>query len=205
MAKVISEGEVVLSQHHPKVATIVTAQSKGKENAMAVAWHTCLSRNPPLYGVSISPKRFTYQLISESKEFGINFLPFEATELVVLVGSSSGQQIDKFKRFNITKDKPVKTKVPILKAAYVAYECQLINDTRYGDHMLLVGEIVAVHLLREAFTPEGTLDLDKASPVLYIGNDLYLTTARDTVRHLNRKAYSERTINQSSELFRNSV
>jgi flavin reductase (DIM6/NTAB) family NADH-FMN oxidoreductase RutF len=80
---------------------------------MAVAWHTAISFKPPLYGVSISPKRFTYQLIVDSKEFGVNFLPFEAAELIASMGGSGGQEIDKFQNFNIAKSKPVKTVVPI--------------------------------------------------------------------------------------------
>ena len=191
MAKVISENVGRFSQHYPKLATIVTAQAKGKENAMAAAWHTSISVKPPLYGVSISPKRFTYQLITESKEFGVNFLPFEMAELIASVGGSKGEEIDKFHRFNIAKDKPVKTKVPILKDAYAAYECQLVDDRGYGDHRLLVGEIVAVHWLKEAFASPETLDLDKVSPILYLGNERYLTTAKDTVKYLDRKVYGK--------------
>ena len=184
MAKVIRESVEAFYQHYPKVAAIVTAQAKGKNNAMTVDWHTSLSLNPPLYGICVAPERFTYQLIIDSKEFSINFLPLEAVELIVLVGSSSGQQIDKFQRFNIAKDTPVKTKVPILQAAYAAYECQLVDDRGYGDHRLLVGEIVAVHLIKEAFSGKETLNLDKVSPVLYLGRELYLTTSKNAVREI---------------------
>jgi len=190
MDKVITEDIGAFSQHYPKVATIVTAQAKGKDNAMAVAWHTSISFKPPLYGVSIASRRFTYQLIADSKEFGVNFLPFAEAELIASVGGSGGYEVDKFHRFNIARDKPVKTAVPILKAAYAAYECQLVDDRGYGDHRWLVGEIVAVHLLREAFTPEETLDLDKVSPILYLGHELYLTTSKD-IRYLDREVYGK--------------
>ena len=189
MAKVISETIGELYQHCPRVATIVTAQAKGKENAMAVALHTLVSFNPPLYVISITPERFTYQLIVDSKEFGINFLPFEEAELVASVGGSKGQEVDKFQRFNIARDKSAKTTVPILKAAYAAYECKLFDDRGYGDHRLLVGEVVAVHLLKEVLTPEEVLDLDKVSPVLYLGHELYLTSSGDTVRNLEHVVY----------------
>jgi len=192
MDKIISEGVGAFAQHYPAVATIVTAQAKGKENAMAVAWHAPVSLKPPLYGVSISPKRFTYQLIADSKEFGINFLPFEAAELVASVGGSKGSEIDKFQRFNIAKNKPVRTAVPILEAAYAAYECRLVDDRGYGDHRWLVGEIVAVHWLKEVFTPDEVIDWDKVSPTLYIGNELYITTSKDTVKSLDRKVYGRR-------------
>jgi len=191
MDKVITEDIGAFSQHYPKVAVVVTAQAGGRDNAMAVAWHTSISLKPPLYGVSISPKRFTYQLIADSKEFGVNFLPLAKAELIASVGGSKGYEIDKFQRFNIARDKPVKTAVPILKDAYAAYECKLVDDRGYGDHRWLVGEIVAVHWLREAFTPEETLDLGKVSPILYLGHELYLTTAKDT-RYLDRKVYGKK-------------
>ncbi len=191
MDKVITEDIGAFSQHYPKVAAIVTAQASGRDNAMAVAWHTFISVKPPLYGVAISPKRFTYQLIAESKEFGVNFLPFAEAELVASVGGSKGYEIDKFHRFNIARDKPVKTAVPILKAAYAAYECKLVDDRGYGDHRWLVGEIMVVHLLREALTLEETLDLEKVSPILYLGHELYVTTSKD-VRYLDREVYGKR-------------
>ncbi len=190
MDKVISQEVGTFYQHYPRIAVVVTAQAEGRDNAMAVAWHAPISREPPLYGVSISPKRFTYQLIAESKEFGVNFLPFAEAELVASVGGSGGYEIDKFQRFNIARDKPVKTAVPILKAAYAAYECKLVDDRGYGDHRWLVGEIVAVHRLREAFTPEETLDLDKVSPILYLGHERYVTASKD-IRYLDREVYGK--------------
>ncbi|GAJ12693.1 unnamed protein product, partial [marine sediment metagenome] len=90
MAKTISEDVGKFYQHYPRVAVVVTARARGRDNAMAAAWHMPISFRPPLYGVSISPKRFTYQLIVDSKEFGVNFLPFEAAELIASVGGSQG-------------------------------------------------------------------------------------------------------------------
>jgi flavin reductase (DIM6/NTAB) family NADH-FMN oxidoreductase RutF len=191
MAKVISEDIGQYYHHYPRVAVIVTAQAKGRRNAMAVAWHAPISFSPPLYGISISPKRFTYQLIVDSKEFGVNFLLFEQAELVASIGGSSGQERDKFRRFDIAQDKPVKTAVPVLKDAYTTYECQLIDDKGYGDHRWLVGEVVAVHSLKKAFTPEETLDLAKVSPILYLGNEHYVTVSRETVKHLDREVYGK--------------
>jgi flavin reductase (DIM6/NTAB) family NADH-FMN oxidoreductase RutF len=191
MAKVVSEDVGTYYHHHPRVATIVTAQAKGRQNAMAAAWHTPISFSPPLYGVAISPRRFTYQLIVDSKEFGVNFLPLEQAELVASIGGSKGEEIDKFRQFDIAQEKPVKTAVPILKDAYAAYECRLIDDKSYGDHRLLVGEVVAVHSLEEAFAPEGILDLAKVSPILYLGNERYITASRETIKYLDRKVYGK--------------
>ena len=64
-------------QHHPKLPVMVTSHAKGKANAMASTWNTAMSFSPPLYVISISSKTFTHQLILDSKEFVVNFMPFE--------------------------------------------------------------------------------------------------------------------------------
>jgi len=187
MPKIVTEKVGKFSQHYPKIAAIVTASARGKDNAMTAAWHSSISRNPPLYGVSISPKRFTYQLITESKEFGINFMPWQKASLAARVGGTSGQEMDKFERFAIEREKPLRTEVPILKDAYAAYECKLVDSKSYGDHIWVVGEIVAVHFLEEAFTSEEILDLAKIKPVLYLGSEkFYATTDKDSLQLIKR-------------------
>ena len=124
MTKEISTDIGTFYQHSPEVAVIVTAHVAGRDNAMAVAWHMPVSKKPPLYAVAISPKRFTYQLILDSGEFGINFLPDEEAGLVAAVGGSKGNEIDKFEAVKLKTDKSIKVAGPILKFAYVPYECK---------------------------------------------------------------------------------
>jgi len=192
MTRINTEDVGEFYQHYPKVAAVLTVNARGNKNAMAAAWHSAISFKPPLYGVSVAPKRFTYQLILECKEFGINFVPFEAAELVASVGGSGGSGIDKFSKFSIAVEKPLKTNVPILKDAYAAYECKLVDNKTYGDHVWIVGEIVAVHFTDDVFMSRGTLDLDKLNPALYLGAELYMTTKGESLRLLDRETYGRR-------------
>lgn len=192
MAKVSIEGAGQFSYQYPRLVVIVTSHARGMDNAMAVAWHSPISAKPPLYGIAVTPGRSSYELILESKEFGVNFIPFEKAELVASVGGSKGKEIDKFARFHIAKDKAQKTVIPLLKDAYAAYECKLIDHTTYGDHEWLVGEIVATHILEEAFTPEGVLDVARFNPPFYLSGEFYLTTFKDSLRHLDRQIYGRR-------------
>ncbi len=186
MPKIVTEAIGKFSQHYPKVAVIVTASARGRDDAMTAAWHSSISIKPPLYGIAIAPNRFTYQLITESREFGINFVPLEKASLAAVIGGTSGQEMNKFERFNIEKEKPVKTTTPILKDAYAAYECKLVDSKPYGDHLWIVGEIVAVHFLEEAFTPPEVLDLDKIKPLLYLGSDSYASMDKNSVSFVKR-------------------
>ena len=186
MSRIVSENAGEFSQHYPKIAAIVTASAKGKDNAMTCAWHSSICIKPPLYGVSLAAERFTYKLITESKEFGINFIPWEKAAIAGFLGGTSGQETDKFEKFNIEKENPLKTGAPILKDAYAAYECQLVDNRPYGDHVWVVGKIVAVHFLEEAFTKEQVLDLDKIKPLLYLGSDFYVTLNENSTHFIKR-------------------
>ena len=186
MAGITDEKLTKFYQQYPRIPVVVTARAKGRSNAMVAARHTVVSTTPPTYGVSLTSDKFTYQLIVESKEFGINFLPLEEAELVDAIGNSKGREIDKFRLFNITVDKSAETAVPILKAAYAAYECKLVDDKCYGNAQWVVGEIVAMRVLKECLAPQGILDLDRVSPLLYLGQKHYLTVTKDTIKHLPR-------------------
>lgn len=192
MAKKVTENIGEFYQHYPKVATILTVRAGDRKNAMAVAWHSSISFKPPLYGVSIAPKRYTYQLLLESREFAINFLPFERADLIASVGGSGGKEVDKFRKFDMTEEKPLKTSAPILKDAYAVYECRMVDSREYGDHVWVVGEIVAVHVAVDVLTPKGILDLGKVSPALYLGAELYATVDAASVKFLDRELYARR-------------
>ncbi len=181
------EGVGVFAQHYPRVAAVITSRDEDKTNAMTVAWHMPLSYNPPLFAVAVASKRFTYRLITASKEFAVNFMPASHAEEVAAVGGSEGENIDKLRSFRISQDRPVKTLAPIIRSSYAAFECRLIDDRQYGDHRLLVGEIVAVHWQKDAFMEDGSLDLNKANPLLYIGNEHYVSTESCTIRTLERE------------------
>jgi flavin reductase (DIM6/NTAB) family NADH-FMN oxidoreductase RutF len=186
MPKIVTEDIGKFGQHYPKIAVIVTASVRGRDDAMTAAWHSSISFKPPLYGIAIAPKRFTYQLITESREFGINFITAKKASVAAAIGGTSGQQMNKFERFNIQKEKPLKTTAPILKDAYAAYECKLVDSKPYGDHIWIVGEIVAVHFLEEAFTPAEILDLGKIKPLLYLGSDFYASTDKNSLKLIKR-------------------
>ncbi len=175
--------------HYPTAPVIVTAKHGLKENAMTAAWHAPLSHEPSLYAIMLSQKRFTCQLILESKEFGVNFMPLDKAEFLAKVGGTKGAEIDKFDKFKIAREKAIRTSVPIIKDAYASYECRLIDHRPYGDHELLVGEVVAVHYEKEAFTDKG-LNAAKARPVVYLGGDNY-TTINPETKSYDRQTYAK--------------
>ncbi|MFA5375364.1 MAG: flavin reductase family protein [Dehalococcoidia bacterium] len=172
--------------HYPSHAAVITAQFEGKKGIMAAAWHAPISRTPPLFGISLAPKRYTYKLIEKAKEFAINFLSFDKAELLVSVGSVSGAEVDKYKKFGIKTEKPIKTTAPILNDAYATYECRLIDSRKCGDHIWIIGKVVATHFDKALFTSDETIDLNRVSPILYMGADRYTIPSGADVKVIER-------------------
>lgn len=173
---------------HIASPTIVTVHADGRDNAMSAVWHSTLSFEPPLCGVSISPDRDTHNLILDTEEFALNFLPLKKAELIAQVGGCHWSKVDKFKSFNIETEPTIKIKSPILKDAYAAYECKLFDHHTYGDHEWFVGEVVVVHI-EDGLFKNGILDLQRVKLALYLGSDNYITASSEEIRHLNRKEY----------------
>lgn len=184
-----SHSEVVRSYYHylPSIAAIITTKYGEIEDAMAAAWHSPVSFNPPLYGVSISPKRYTHEIILKSEQFGVNFLPFDKAELIARTGGCSGRDVSKFDRFKIGKENPIRADVPILKGSYAAYECELFAHEVFGDHEWFVGRVVVVHIDPEAFDERGILKLSECRPTLYLGMDRYVTFREHEEKLLSRR------------------
>ena len=189
MLKVVAEDIGAYYHHYPRTAAIVTVSHEGRRNAMAVAWHCPVSFNPPLYGISVAPKRFTYNMIRGAGHFAINFMPLDKAGIIAAVGGSSGSFTDKFTQFDIQDVPAIKTDAPILKEAYAAYECMVFDSRIFGDHAWIIGSIVAVHADGKVFKADGTLDLDLLQPALYLGAETYCAADKSTATVLERQKY----------------
>jgi flavin reductase (DIM6/NTAB) family NADH-FMN oxidoreductase RutF len=157
----------------PMQAAILTCIDKnGRTNPITVAWHTPISKNPPLYGVSIAPSRFSHKLIKDSKEFVINFAPFDIVEKINLCGIYSGRNIDKMQKTELTLIDAKKVKSKIIKQCFAHLECRLFKTINLGDHDFFVGEVINTIIDKNAFEND-ILDNKKIKPCYYLGGNIY--------------------------------
>jgi flavin reductase (DIM6/NTAB) family NADH-FMN oxidoreductase RutF len=157
----------------PMQAVLLTCNDKsGKTNIITLAWHTPISRIPPLYGISISPKRYSHELIQKTKEFVVNFAPYTLAEEVDFCGTHSGRETNKIEETKLTLMPAQKVKVPLIKECYAHLECKLAKTLTIGDHTLFVGEVVNILVDKDAFVND-LLNNKKIQPTYYIGENKY--------------------------------
>lgn len=174
------EGNIENYYHYafPMQTILVTCNdTAGKTNIITLAWHTPISRKPPLYGISLSPKRYSYGLIEKNKEFVINFIPYSLVEAADFCGTHTGKTTDKVCKTGLTLIPSKNLSTPLIKEGYAHLECTLQKIISLGDHSLLIGEVVAVSADTDAFENE-LLRTDQIHPCYYIGENAYTTLDR---------------------------
>lgn len=165
---------------YPGMVALVTASFEGKQNIMAAGWHSYISYEPPIYGVAIGRQRYTYNLVKKAGNFAINFLPYEKATFIQQTGGWTGADLNKFKHGEMEYEQGITVSAPILRDAYVAYECQTIDRNTYGDHDWFVGEITQFYRDEEKFLANNLPDFEKLEIPLYLGRSKYARMDRDS-------------------------
>lgn len=170
---------------YPAVPVVIGVEARGRINFMPAVWNVGLSFDPPLFGVGVSPKRFTYGLLEEAGAFSVTFHPFEQAELVQRLGSVSGREVDKVAAFGLEVVRGRALDVPLLGGFYAAYELEKTDALVTGDHTLFVGRVRGLWEDPDAFAGE-TLDPTRVRALLYYGRYRYGHPAPE-VRELGAK------------------
>jgi flavin reductase (DIM6/NTAB) family NADH-FMN oxidoreductase RutF len=138
--------------HHvlyPLRVVLITSRCGERENVMTAAWCFPISMDPPLFGVSISRKRFSHELVSKGRAFAINTVDAPLGEAAIGAGRTSGKDHDKFAQLGIGKEYG-KLGLPLVKESPASIECRVVKEIELGDHVLFVGEAVNVVERRKA-------------------------------------------------------
>jgi len=112
--------------------------------------------------VLVRPSRYTYECIEATGDFTVNVPPPELAEEVLLCGTRSGRDIDKFEECGFTATPGRKVKSPGIDECLITYECAVVQkndvvpahfapeiaESFYGQgdyHRVYYGEIVACY------------------------------------------------------------
>ncbi|MEM2210523.1 MAG: flavin reductase family protein [Nitrososphaerales archaeon] len=167
---------------HPRHTVLITCfnPENNKSNIITVAWSTPLSHNPPLIGISISPKRYSYNLISKTGEFIVNIPTIELIKEVLFCGRKSGKDVDKFEKTKLTPKPARKVRASIIEECIAHLECKVVNQVEVGDHILFIGEVIAAYSNEGLF--KNIFDVKKVKTLHHLGEDLFVTTSSEVLK-----------------------
>ncbi|MHA1259638.1 MAG: flavin reductase family protein [Candidatus Heimdallarchaeaceae archaeon] len=137
------------SSLYPNPVLLISSSHRGKESIITIAWAGTVSSDPPYVCIGIRKERFSYDLITKSKEFVVNIPTFDMLREIEICGTKSGKDIDKWKECNFTKGESTKIEVPYINECPVNMECRVERVLELGTHDLIIGKVLALHITEE--------------------------------------------------------
>jgi flavin reductase (DIM6/NTAB) family NADH-FMN oxidoreductase RutF len=124
----------------PGPIVLVTTSFDGKPNVMTMGFHMMIQHAPPLIGCVIGPWDHSYQALSETGECVIAIPTLDLAEAVVDIGNCSGDQVDKFQRFGLTKRPGKAVSAPLIVDCLANIECRVADRTLVDTYNLFIDE-----------------------------------------------------------------
>jgi len=121
---------------------LVTTHDGGKNNIMTISW-TMVVDFTPLFAITTGPWNYSYAALQKSRECVISIPTVDLIDQVVGVGTCSGVDTDKFKKFGLTAVKGKHVRSPLIKECLANIECKVIDIVK--KHNIVVLEGVAAY------------------------------------------------------------
>jgi flavin reductase (DIM6/NTAB) family NADH-FMN oxidoreductase RutF len=121
---------------------LVTTNDGGKNNIMTISW-TMVVNFTPLFAITTGPWNYSYAALRKSRECVISIPTVDLIDQVVGVGTCSGADTDKFKKFGLTPVKGEHVSSPLIKECLANIECKVIDIVK--KHNIVVLEGVAAY------------------------------------------------------------
>lgn len=154
---------------YPRPVVLVSCVDlRGKRNIITLAWSMPVSFSPPMVAVSIGFQRESYRMIMESGEFVVNVPSSKLAKEVLLCGTISGRDFDKFTKAGLTAAPARKVRAPVIAECLAHLECKVEKAVEAGDHMVFIGRVL------EAYA-EGDFAERRREVLLHLGGDKFTT------------------------------
>ena len=108
----------------PGPVVLITTSDGIRNNIMTLSWITVKEFTPEFIFVT-GPWNYSYKALVKKRECVISVPPLEIAEKVVRIGSCSGADADKFKKFGLTALKAGEVKAPLIKECIANIECRV--------------------------------------------------------------------------------
>ncbi|NHJ01479.1 MAG: flavin reductase family protein [Candidatus Heimdallarchaeota archaeon] len=152
---------------YPRPTVIVTSGTIKKPSGLTIAWSMPLSVDPPLVGVSITRKRYSYSVIEQYKEYVINIPNSSQVKEAHYIGTVSTRDTpQKIKDIGFTLEKSKMVEAPRIKECQINLECKLIEIKATGDHDLFIGEVIDI-AIDPTITDNWAFNLAKFQPIYW--------------------------------------
>ena len=154
---------------YPLPAVMVsTADTKGRDNIITVAWTGTVCTDPAMLYISVRPERYSYHMLRESGEVVVNLTTERLAKAADWCGVRSGRDTDKWKEMRLTRGEAKKLKyAPLIMESPVNLECKVTEVRELGSHHMFLAQVLAVQVEEAYMKKSGKFELNSTGLIAY--------------------------------------
>ena len=157
----------------PVPPALVTVADGDEKNVLTVAWTGILATVPPTTYLSVRPRRQSYPMLQNSREFVLHLPPASLAKKVDYCGIYTGAKVDKFEKCGFTLLPSDEVAAPTIAECPVALECRVKTVLPMGSHDVFIAEIVSVSVDEHLMDKNGKLHLERARLLAFGHGEYY--------------------------------
>ncbi len=123
-------GPVLLVSTHDK--------KTGQDNLMTLSWHMVNDFTPRI-AFTTGPWNHSFELMVRNKECVLAVPPPSLLKTVVGIGTCPGKEVDKWQKFNLTRQAAQAVKAPLIQECLGCLECKLVKYLKTYDILVWQG------------------------------------------------------------------
>ena len=158
---------------YPIPAVMVSCGDMKDSNIITVAWTGIINTNPAKVYISIRPERFSYNIITEKKEFVINLTNKKLAYATDWCGVKTGAKLDKFKEMKLTKQKCEFVEALAIMESPVSIECKVTEIKELGSHHMFIADVLSIDADKKYMDQNGAFDISKCELIAYANGGYY--------------------------------
>jgi flavin reductase (DIM6/NTAB) family NADH-FMN oxidoreductase RutF len=167
----------------PGPIVLVSSTYRGESNIMTMGWHMVMGFEPSLIGCYIWDQNHSFEMIRKSRECVINIPTVDLATKVVGVGNTSGRDVEKFARFDLTAGQSEKVKAPLIEECFANFECKVIDTRQVTKYSFFILEVVKAHVAVRPKYPE---------TIHYRGDGVFMISGENTAKF--RKLFKKQNL-----------
>lgn len=121
---------------------LITTNDGNKNNIMTISW-TMVVDFTPVFAITTGPWNHSFAALQKTRECVISIPTVDMLDKVIGVGTCSGSDTDKFKKFKLTPVKGRNVRAPLVKECLANIECKVVDIVK--KHNIIVLEGIAAY------------------------------------------------------------
>ncbi|GBU29357.1 flavin reductase [Treponema sp. R8-4-B8] len=117
---------------------MVTTADGDKQNILTLSW-TMVMDFTPRFAFMTGPWNYSYNALKKTGECVIAIPAVDLAKKAVQIGTCTGAETDKFKKFKLTPLMAENVSAPLIKECYANIECCVIDHIKKHDIFILDG------------------------------------------------------------------